>query len=86
MKKICLAVVGLYLNLVAVFAQLSPTQDSTQYKNRQLKLEEVNLVSSYYHQDGDNSSVTGGIGTEKLTDISNLIDVKLLTLWVYTCF
>ena len=76
MKKICLAVVGLYLNLVAVFAQLSPTQDSTLYKNRQLKLEEVNLVSSYYHQDGDNSSVTGGIGTEKLTDISNLIDVK----------
>ena len=76
MRKICLVVVGLYLNLVAVFAQLSPTQDSMQYKNRQLKLEEVNLVSSYYHQEGGNSSVTGGIGTEKLTDISNIIDVK----------
>ncbi len=39
---------------------------------------EVNLVSSYYRQDGNNSAVTGGIGTEKLTDISNIINVKLI--------
>ena len=76
MKKICLTVIGLYLNLVAVFAQTNATIDSSQYKNRKLKLEEVNLVSSYYHQDGDNSAVTGGIGSEKLTDIANIIDVK----------
>ncbi len=38
----------------------------------------LNLVSSYYKQDGNNSSVTGGIGTEKLTDIANTVDVKLL--------
>ncbi|MEP7111458.1 MAG: DUF3570 domain-containing protein [Ferruginibacter sp.] len=76
MKKICLVVVGLYLNLLAVFAQSNPPQDSTQYKIRKLKLEEVNLVSSYYHQDGNNSSVTGGIGTEKLTDFANIFDVK----------
>ncbi|MEO5893502.1 MAG: DUF3570 domain-containing protein [Ferruginibacter sp.] len=76
MKKICLAVVGLYLNLVAAFAQTNTQTDSTQYKNRKLKLEEVNLVSSYYRQKGDNSAVTGGVGTEKLTDIANIIDVK----------
>ncbi|CAN5369688.1 DUF3570 domain-containing protein [soil metagenome] len=77
MKKICLVVAGMYLNLLAVFSQSSLPNDSTQYKSRQLKIEEVNLVSSYYHQDGDNSAVTGGIGTEKLTDFANIIDLKL---------
>ena len=41
-------------------------------------MEEVNLVSSYYKQNGDNSAVTGGIGSEHLTDIANTIDVKLV--------
>ena len=36
------------------------------------------MVSSYYKQDGDNSAVTGGVGTEELTDIANTIDVKLI--------
>jgi hypothetical protein len=35
-------------------------------------------VSSYYHQDGNNSAVTGGIGTEKLTDFSNTIELKMM--------
>lgn len=76
MKKICLVVVGLYLNLLAAFSQTEPAPDSSQYTSRKLKLEEVNLVSSYYHQNGNNSSVTGGIGTEKLTDFANIVDVK----------
>ncbi len=50
----------------------------TSYAIRKLKLDEINLVSSYYNQNGDNSAVTGGIGTEKLNDISNSIDVKLI--------
>ncbi|REG91621.1 DUF3570 domain-containing protein [Flavobacterium aquicola] len=53
-------------------------KDSTNYESRKLKVEEVNLVSSYYTQDGDNSAVTGGIGSEHLTDIANTIDVKLV--------
>jgi hypothetical protein len=76
MKKICLVLVGLYLILLSSFAQTKPTQDSIQYKSRKLVLEEVNFVSSYYHQDGDNSSVTGGIGTQKLSDFANIIDIK----------
>ncbi len=52
--------------------------DSTGFKSRKLKIDEINLVSSYYCQDGNNSAVTGGIGSEKLTDISNVIDVKLI--------
>jgi hypothetical protein len=75
MKKICLSVVGLVLTLFSAYAQ--PAKDSSQYKSRKLTFEEANLVSSYYHQDGNNSAVTGGIGTEKLTDYSASFDVKL---------
>jgi len=79
MKKICLSVVGIFLTLFSSFAQSSP-QDSSAYKSRKLTFEEANLVTSYYRQDGNNSAVTGGIGTEKLTDLSNVLDVKL-TRW-----
>lgn len=44
---------------------------------RTLKLDEVNIVSAYYAQDGNHSAVTGGIGTEKLFDIANSLDIKL---------
>lgn len=74
MQKICLVVVGMYLNLLSAFSQ---TADSV-YQSRKLKMEEINLVSSYYHQDGNNSAVTGGIGTEKLTDFANVIDIKFI--------
>jgi hypothetical protein len=74
MQRICLVVVGMYLNLLSAFSQNS--MDSA-YQSRKLKVEEINLVSSYYHQDGNGSAVTGGIGTEKLTDFANVIDVKL---------
>jgi Protein of unknown function (DUF3570) len=75
MKKICLTVVGLYISLFAAFSQ--NTNADTSYKSRKLTFEEANLVSSYYRQNGNNSAVTGGIGTEKLTDIANVIDIKL---------
>jgi len=74
MKKICLTLVGLYAALFAGFAQ--NTADSSKYKNHTLTFEEANIVSSYYSQNGNNSAVTGGIGTEKLTDISNSFELK----------
>jgi len=76
MKKICLSVVGLFITLFASFGQGAP--DSSNYKQRKLSFEEANLVSSYYRQDGNNSAVTGGAGTEKLTDFSNTIDLKFV--------
>ncbi|MFM2137721.1 MAG: hypothetical protein RJA57_28 [Bacteroidota bacterium] len=76
MKKICLSVVGLVLTLFSAFAQ-APKEGSA-YKTRKLSLEEANLVSSYYRQDGDHAAVTGGLGTQQLTDISNTFDVKLV--------
>src|SRR5918993_3916882 len=76
MKKITLGLLALYLNILAVQAQKAP--DSTGFKKKNLTLTEVNLVSGYYTQDGNHSAVTGGIGTEKLTDYSNTIDLKLV--------
>ncbi|SKC77446.1 DUF3570 domain-containing protein [Ohtaekwangia koreensis] len=74
MLRISLAALGIYISTLAGFSQ--SLQDTSAYKNRKLKLEEVNFVSSYYKQDGNNSAVTGGIGTEKLTDFATTIDVK----------
>ncbi len=76
MKKICLGVVGIVLTFFSAYAQ--PSKDSSNYKSRKLTFEEANLVSSYYKQDGNNASVTGGIGSQKLNDISNTIDVKFI--------
>ncbi|WP_294824271.1 DUF3570 domain-containing protein [uncultured Flavobacterium sp.] len=76
MKRIFITGLAL-LGLMRLYAQDQPA-DSTAYKAKKLKLEEINLVSSYYRQDGNNAAVTGGTGTEKLTDISNAIDVRLL--------
>lgn len=75
MKKITLSLLGLYLSALLAFGQSG--KDTTQYKEMPLKLEEVNFVSGYYNQNGDHSAVTGGIGTEKLTNFSNIIELNL---------
>lgn len=76
MKRLFITGLAL-LGLLQLSAQITP-KDSTNYKSTKLKIDEINLVSSFYQQDGNNSSVTGGIGTEKLTDISNTLDVRLI--------
>jgi len=75
MRKICLTVVGLYLMMLHAFSQFT-AKDTTVYQPRPLKIDEINLVSSYYKQDGNHSPVTGGIGSEKVTDIANGLDIK----------
>lgn len=77
MKRIFITGFAL-LGLFRVAAQDNTPTDSTSYKTQKLKLDEINLVSSFYKQDGNNSAVTGGVGTEKLTDISNSLDVKFV--------
>ena len=76
MKRIFITGFAL-LGLMRLTAQTTPA-DSTAYKSTKLKIEEINLVSSYYKQDGNNAAVTGGIGSEELTDISNTLDLKLI--------
>lgn len=47
------------------------------FKKRVLESTEVDFLASYYKQDGSKSSVTGGIGTEKLTDVASNITVAM---------
>jgi hypothetical protein len=58
-----------------VFAQDSTGVQS--YKKRVLESTEIDILMSYYTQDGSNSSVSGGIGTEELTDITPTIVVSV---------
>lgn len=74
MKKIFLSVLGLYLSILAAFSQ-GYTNDST-YKKRKLTYDEANIITSYYTQDGDHASVTGGIGSQRLTNISLVVDSR----------
>jgi hypothetical protein len=94
MKKVYLSVIGFSIICrCGVFAQTkhdttftrkqvssvsAPVGDSSSYKSRQLRLDEVNLVSSYYFQYGDHSAITGGIGTQNVTDVANGLDLKFL--------
>lgn len=66
----------MYFSILSAFSQSAAPSDSV-YKSRKLSIDEINIVSSYYKQDGNNSAVTGGIGTEHLTDIANTIDLQL---------
>lgn len=76
MKKIFLTAAAVFA-LLHSFGQITP-KDSTGFQSRKLKLDEVNLVSSYYTQYGNNAAVTGGIGSQKLTDIANVFNVKMV--------
>lgn len=68
-----------YINLaflIISFYGFSQNENNT-YTKRVLENTEVDLISSFYSQDGDNAAVTGGIGTEKLTDIATSISVSI---------
>lgn len=73
MKKIIVSIVAL-LGIFNAKAQ----ENTGNAQPKKLTLDEANLVSSYYKQNGNNSAVTGGTGSEKLNDISNSIDVTLV--------
>ncbi|ESU28812.1 hypothetical protein FLJC2902T_14090 [Flavobacterium limnosediminis JC2902] len=76
-KRILTASVLAFLFGHNMRAQNTETTDSSAYKKQKLKIEEVNFISSYYSQDGNNSAVTGGVGTEKLTDIATTFDIRV---------
>ncbi|WCO03511.1 DUF3570 domain-containing protein [Psychroserpens ponticola] len=71
-----------FILILCVFAFVKTysqtTQDSTKiYKKRVLETTEVDFLTSYYSQDGDNAAVSGGIGTEELTDITGTFVVSI---------
>ncbi len=52
--------------------------DSNKYNPRKLRLDEIDLVSSYYNQTGDHAAVEGGIGSEAVTDFANSLTLNLV--------
>ncbi|MBT4246512.1 MAG: hypothetical protein HOD79_04115, partial [Flavobacteriaceae bacterium] len=55
----------------------SQEKKSSTYKKRVLEQVEVDFLSSYYEQKGENASVTGGIGNEKLEDFTPTIVISI---------
>ncbi len=82
MKRLNLGILAFYVGILSSYAQVQQKQpgDTSNYQVRKLNLDEVNIVSAYYNQDGNNSAVTGGIGTEKLIDFANTIDIQVSTV------
>ena len=71
-KYICI------LALLGGYRSFSQEKDSTAtFKKRVLEATEVDFLLSYYKQDGIHSSVSGGMGSEKLTDLASNIVVSI---------
>jgi hypothetical protein len=64
----------LILILISVYGY---SQTSNEYQKKVLENTEVDLISSLYGQKGDNAAVTGGIGSEKLSDLASNIIVSI---------
>ncbi len=52
-------------------------QTNTSYTKRVLETSELDFLFSYYSQDGQNAAVTGGEGTEELTDATSTIVLRM---------
>lgn len=64
--------------LIFSISYAQQTQDSVKtYKKRVLETTEVDFLTSYYSQDGDNAAVSGGLGTEDLTDFTGTFVVSI---------
>lgn len=55
----------------------SSAQSSMVYENTDWNKVDIDFLSSYYEQDGNMSAVTGGIGTEQLTDFTQKLIVSV---------
>ncbi len=76
MKKLSTIIIMVLL-VAEGFAQIKEQKQDTLYKSRVLESTEIDILTSYYSQDGDNAAVSGGIGTEKLTDFTPTIVVSI---------
>ncbi|WP_319503659.1 DUF3570 domain-containing protein [uncultured Draconibacterium sp.] len=69
----------LSLLLIASVLAVSAQDENAagEYKKRVLEHTEIDFLLNYYEQDGENAAVTGGRGTEELTDVSPTIVVAI---------
>ncbi len=66
-------VATIFLSSLVVCAQ----QNDNSYQKRVLETSEIDLLLSYYDQDGNNAAVTGGEGTEKLADATSALVLRM---------
>lgn len=69
-----------FLFLLGLISGIAFSQDKTTtpaFKKRVLETTEVDFLASYYNQDGAKSAVSGGLGSEKLTDVASNIVVAM---------
>lgn len=52
-------------------------QNNTSYTKKVLEASELDVLFSYYSQDGQNAAVTGGEGTEELTDATSTLVLRM---------
>jgi hypothetical protein len=68
--------------ILHAFSQGTP-KDTSSYKPKALKLDEVDIVSSYYNQTADKSAVSGGqtgpMGNANVTDLANGVELKFVS-------
>lgn len=69
--------ISIILTCITVLSYGQTSDTTSIFKKRILENTEVDFMMSYYSQDGDNASVTGGIGTEKLTDVTPTFTVSI---------
>ncbi|MCR9286373.1 MAG: hypothetical protein NXI23_03175 [Bacteroidetes bacterium] len=67
---------GLISFLLYVSFQVFTQNSEYQMKGNE-KETTIDFLSSYYQQDGNNAAVTGGIGSEELMDIVNVLVVNV---------
>ena len=67
----------IYLPILFFVAIAIAQENQATFKKRVLETTEVDFLTSYYTQDGNNASVTGGIGTEKLSDFTPTIVISM---------
>src|SRR5580658_8320396 len=81
MRRVCLTITGLVIGILSAYSQNTPA-DTSGFKARKLKIDEVNILSSYYSQTADKSAVSGGDpgprGIGNVTDLSNGLEIKLV--------
>lgn len=76
MKRLGIIIIMVFV-VTSGFAQDKDRKQEPEYKKRVLESTEVDFLTSYYSQDGDNAAVSGGIGTEDLTDFTPTLVVSV---------
>jgi hypothetical protein len=78
LKMKSVLVIAFCIAWMVPFAQTTAAKDSVlNYKKRLLEHTEIDLLTSFYTQDGNNAAVTGGIGTEDLQDYATNLTVSI---------